>query len=322
MIMSENAFFTQIPDTSQAIFSQPYNLNISSSITAAAKATASTASASMNDRSILSWIHYYMCDIWLENGDKRVTQGQYFISSNGLINTSIIIGVYLLFVTVIGPRMMRNREPMTLKGYLIFHNFAMTLFNLYSFAKSIQLLGWGAELLNFDAPDPNDQSERALNLIFYGQLYLFTKFADLIDTVMMVLRKKTEQLSFLHLYHHSIVPTLGIFCFLLYPTATPVGAFVVLNSMIHTIMYSYYGLAALGPNMRKYLWWKKYITQIQIIQFLVYIIYCGAFFIFQRGYKPGFFIIGATQAPLFMFLFIRFYMRSYRSKKQISVKQD
>lgn len=30
-------------------------------------------------------------------------------------------------------------------------------------------------------------------------------------------------------------------------------------------MYGYYGLAALGPHMQKYLWWKKYLTIIQIV---------------------------------------------------------
>lgn len=44
------------------------------------------------------------------------------------------------------------------------------------------------------------------------------------------------------------------------------GAFPALvNSFIHVLMYSYYGLAALGPHMNKYLWWKKYLTMIQLV---------------------------------------------------------
>lgn len=30
-------------------------------------------------------------------------------------------------------------------------------------------------------------------------------------------------------------------------------------------MYSYYGLAAIGPHMQKYLWWKKYLTSLQLV---------------------------------------------------------
>jgi hypothetical protein len=38
------------------------------------------------------------------------------------------------------------------------------------------------------------------------------------------------------------------------------------NSLVHVIMYSYYFLAALGPHMQKYLWWKRYLTTFQMLQ--------------------------------------------------------
>lgn len=38
-----------------------------------------------------------------------------------------------------------------------------------------------------------------------------------------------------------------------------------INSSIHVLMYGYYGLAALGPQMQRYLWWKKYLTIIQMV---------------------------------------------------------
>ena len=34
-------------------------------------------------------------------------------------------------------------------------------------------------------------------------------------------------------------------------------------------MYSYYLLASLGPRMRPYLWWKRYLTQLQLTQFAI-----------------------------------------------------
>lgn len=42
---------------------------------------------------------------------------------------------------------------------------------------------------------------------------LFTKYSELIETGIFVLRKKQSQISFLHLYHHTMViltATLGI----------------------------------------------------------------------------------------------------------------
>lgn len=38
-----------------------------------------------------------------------------------------------------------------------------------------------------------------------------------------------------------------------------------LNSFIHILMYSYYGLSVF-PSMHKYLWWKKYLTQAQLVR--------------------------------------------------------
>jgi len=44
------------------------------------------------------------------------------------------------------------------------------------------------------------------------------------------------------------------------------GTFIgVINSFVHIIMYTYYLLAALGPELQKYLWWKKYITTLQLV---------------------------------------------------------
>ena len=39
----------------------------------------------------------------------------------------------------------------------------------------------------------------------------------------------------------------------------------LINSFIHVVMYTYYGLSALGPHMQKYLWWKKYLTVMQLV---------------------------------------------------------
>lgn len=40
----------------------------------------------------------------------------------------------------------------------------------------------------------------------------------------------------------------------------------LLNSFIHVLMYAYYGLSALGPQYQKYLWWKRYMTKMQLVK--------------------------------------------------------
>lgn len=42
----------------------------------------------------------------------------------------------------------------------------------------------------------------------------------------------------------------------------------MLNSLVHVIMYSYYLLSSLGPWIQPYLWWKRYLTQFQIVSII------------------------------------------------------
>lgn len=44
------------------------------------------------------------------------------------------------------------------------------------------------------------------------------------------------------------------------------GSFHALfNSFIHILMYFYYAIAALGPKYKKYLFWKKHMTSLQMV---------------------------------------------------------
>lgn len=39
----------------------------------------------------------------------------------------------------------------------------------------------------------------------------------------------------------------------------------IVNNLVHIIMYSYYMMAAMGPQYQKYLWWKKHLTTLQLV---------------------------------------------------------
>lgn len=42
--------------------------------------------------------------------------------------------------------------------------------------------------------------------------------------------------------------------------------FGLLNTFVHIVMYSYYLFSALGEQYQKYLWWKKYLTALQMVR--------------------------------------------------------
>lgn len=79
-----------------------------------------------------------------------------------------------------------------------------------------------------------------------------------------MLRKKDNQVSFLHLYHHTVMPMISWGASKYYPGGH--GTFIgVINSFVHIVMYFYYMLAAMGPEFQKYLWWKHWITNLQMV---------------------------------------------------------
>ena len=98
--------------------------------------------------------------------------------------------------------------------------------------------------------------------------YYISKLVELADSLFIILRKKDQQqLSFLHIYHHATMFSLWwIGARYVAGGSSFLGA--MFNCAVHVLMYSYYALAAIGGRIRKYLWWKKYLTVIQMLQFV------------------------------------------------------
>lgn len=112
----------------------------------------------------------------------------------------------------------------------------------------------------------------------YWWNYIF-KIWELVDTWFLILRKKP--VIFLHEYHHAA--TLFLTWSQLQFHSSVQWVPIVLNLWVHVIMYFYYGMAALG----KYFWWKRYLTRIQITQFVVDIMACLYAYVYGIVYSVG-----------------------------------
>ena len=95
---------------------------------------------------------------------------------------------------------------------------------------------------------------------FFVTVFIYSKFAELLDTVFLIIRKK--EIIFLHWFHHV---TVLLFCWHSFHVSTSTGIwFAAINYGVHSIMYTYYALAIYG--------WKPvfklaiFITSIQISQ--------------------------------------------------------
>lgn len=257
------------------------------------------------------WYYYY--DYWDELSDPRMSN--YFLIKKGPDKVLAIICSYLLLVTVIGPRLMQNRRPFLLKGPMIVYNFFMVMTNGYFFLYLLNIVNYKKMFFDFKFPNQKDDfSENAVQEIRMLFLCYLTRFLDLLDTIFFVLRKKSKQITLLHLYHHSFVPILGWMAMKIAPQVPGIKLFLLLNCLVHTIMYLYYGLAALGPQTQKYLWWKRHITQLQLAQFVIFTIY-GIIMVFhQEGYPVALFWISFAQNPFFLYMFLDFYRKTYKNR--------
>lgn len=266
-------------------------------------------------------IHYLAFDLWREIGDPRISHLP-LVSSPW--PTVAIVAAYLVFVKFVGPRWMRNREPFQLKGLILMHNITLVVINLIGFWWLLGVTDYALDIFTeHKFPLVTDNSPKRLRRITFGYFYLGTKVLDLLDTVFFVLRKRYNHVTFLHVYHHSLMPFMVWFTLYTAPTFAYVGILPLLNCPVHIIMYSYYALASFGPKMRPYLWWKRYVTQIQLVQFVLMGILSITLFIrttaMPDALRSVYHYLLLPQPVIFFALFYAFYNTSYKS---ITKKND
>jgi len=146
--------------------------------------------------------------------------------------------------------------------------------------------------------------------------YYWSKFTDFTDTFFMVLKKKNNQITSLHVIHHAIMPMTS-WIFLKYVGGGHSTFFMFLNMGVHVVMYFYYLMSSLGPQVQKYLWWKRYITRLQLLQFVTFSLH-GCLPLFSDcSYPTPAVVFILFLGVLFFGLFSNFYIQSYRQKEKL-----
>ncbi|XP_068147844.1 very long chain fatty acid elongase F-like [Drosophila tropicalis] len=172
---------------------------------------------------------------------------------HGIGPVSIITGLYLLFILKLGRRFMEKRQPYQLRGILKFYNLFQVAYN--GILVVMLLRPWITERKKW---------ERIL-----GYAYYINKYIDFLDTIFFVLRKKYKQITILHIAHHAAMPIISYLTLRIIGYGGLPATFVALNTFVHAVMYSYYYLASQDPNLSRSIGWKKYITRLQIVQFIL-----------------------------------------------------
>ncbi|KAF8520763.1 elongase of fatty acids ELO [Hysterangium stoloniferum] len=216
--------------------------------------------------------------------------------------------------------LMRPRKAFQLNGLAKAHNaflsvgsFVLLVLFIKEMVPIIFRKGFFYAICNPDSFTPNLK-------VYYALVYL-SKFYELIDTVFLALKKKP--LVSIHVFHHAATPLLGLV--VLNSKIVMVWFLIMVNLAVHTVMYYYYYASAGGHKI----WWKRYITTIQIGQFVLdaMVGYFVAYAYLASNYFPRFpapaecsnsgtglgHLYSCVLVTIYFFLFNSFYKNNYNS---------
>ncbi|KAM0752163.1 fatty acid elongase [Meredithblackwellia eburnea MCA 4105] len=243
-------------------------------------------------------------------------EGESPLSTNGQV--TLALGSYLTAI-YFGQQFMKDRKPFKLANLFMAHNVILSLGSGVLLAVMLEELlpiiakeGLFGSICNTDAWTSRMEQFYIINYYF--------KYAELADTAFLVLKKKP--LQFLHVFHHA---NTALLCYVQLNGRTSVSWVpIVLNLTVHVLMYYYYFATTAGMKI----WWKKYLTTMQITQFVIDLFVVVTYNLFVSRYFSRTLpfcgscagtkraaIFGCSLLTSYLFLFIAFYKKTYNAKK-------
>ena len=234
-----------------------------------------------------------------------------------------VVALYLMFCYR-GPKIMHNCDQLQLQCVLALWNLTLCIFGCYGVLRTVPHLLHRMTTVPFEdtvcEPPCTAFGSGAAALAI--QLFVLSKFPELLDTVFIVLRKKP--LLFLHWYHHV---TVLLYCWNSYVTESGNGLyFAAMNYTAHTAMYFYYFLQAMHWRV----WWFPYwvVTAMQIVQMIIGAgVVAASFYYYYIGverYPPGTcsnppssLFAGGVMYTSYLYLFVVYaWKRARKGKKE------
>lgn len=250
---------------------------------------------------------------WSEDIDPRMKDLP-LVASN--IQIPVILILYLYIVLKWGPNYMKDKKPYNLETFIRFYNVLQIIMNGYTVIKFVRL-GFFDEPTRLCYLEDYSTNPIPLQIAHTFWMGIMIRVVDLTDTVIFVLRKRDRQISFLHLYHHVSVLLMGWYFMRFY--AVQMAAYpVVINSIVHMIMYTYYFISSFGDKAPKILQKvKPFITIMQMVQFVILIAHASV------GYLPSCKLqsmrpvhLGIFNLTIYLILFYNFYRKNYKTQQK------
>ena len=188
----------------------------------------------------------------------------------------------------------------------VVHNTLLVMFSAWTFASLANILYNDGIVFKTNYYFQNPQFDTIIYWFYISKYYEFA------DTFLLYLNGKTP--IFLQKYHH--VGAVISWHLMYQYKVDMVWMATLLNSGVHTIMYSYYLGCLLKINQVRCI--KKYITSIQLCQF--FILYVNLYFYYppiESWFNYGIIIFFAAYGIGIIGLFGRFYYDSYVVKERL-----
>lgn len=197
-------------------------------------------------------------------------------------------------------------HPQSLYIFSILHNTLLAVFSGYTCLSLLNVLYEKGIVFNHHY---YFSEKRFDDLMFY---FYVSKYYEYIDTFLIYLQGK--QPIFLQKYHH--IGAVLSWHLMYYYKVDMIMSASLLNSFVHSIMYTYYLASILKINYIKKI--KKIITTLQLIQFFV--LYSN-FYLYrppiETVFNYGIINLFALYGLGVIYLFLDFYNREYMKSTQI-----
>lgn len=140
----------------------------------------------------------------LEISQSAAETSDLYFYVGGTVILLIIFAVYLWFVFFAGPKFMKDRRPYKVTNIIRAYNIFQVVVCSIFVTRSIQLgfdhrFIWKCESFDWLT------KEELLELKVGTWLFMLLRMFEFIETFFFILRKKENQASFLHVYHHITV---------------------------------------------------------------------------------------------------------------------
>ncbi|CAK9857559.1 unnamed protein product [Sphagnum jensenii] len=168
--------------------------------------------------------------------------------------TPIVVAITIYLSCVIGGLLWikasnlkpRAQEPALLQALVLLHNLFCFGLSLYMCIGIIY-----QAILNRYTLWGNSYKLEQTEMAILVYMFYMSKYVEFMDTIIMVLKRNTRQITFLHVYHHSSIAL--IWWIIAYHAPGGEAYFsAALNSGVHVFMYLYYFLAAVLRGMKRF----------------------------------------------------------------------